>query len=688
MCRALSINIRQKRFTVAVNQILQEELQKGNLPTSAEFGSRLNKLLRKQDLSAPEYVFKRVRNGEVAESDFYNQVVKKIQKDLMIIYENTIAVHNELSGKFNWFEVEKNRLEYEVKKLETELKEKILLYGKTGYLASIFDTFDDVSKIETEENVLIDVKSHEVTLKQQENTSFLIAPAADIGFHIPDNAVSTFKRIKVSGKIENALNPNNNETFQEVWLAKSEGPADGYTEITFNDNQVLNRIDLSLFTLKEVLVYIEFTNDELNYFHLPYYPEGKSTGSNISFYFPTTEMKSLRIWIRKKESDKQIVHPEGLNYQYLFGLKQIQFFQLSYPADGQIVTKWLTPKTEENFSVGKVSLVAEEELPDGTDIEYYIRVEKQEDAWRQISPVGRESAAAQNIIDFKYVIHASPTTLGIPESTSGQEAEIIELQANGIGFYSLGSIEKRNIIPRTERLYIGKDSWNVQTAEEDHGPTHIPNLSDWEKPSSDVVKTVVPIQEGNRGVLLKDQVFLNHTQIYFGMGLYFEGREQVVATIPSSTEPIAIFLNGEKLFEGLPQSQTTVNYKLKQGWNDIAVLVYVQNLGKETTIDLDFDPISVSTHCYASSEHMEKVEVFDLRYNTKNNDWSKYALYEKGGKVYIVVNHSLPGVSYDFYYDYVDEIEHREIQLKAVLKQFSVGQYTTPVLRRYTLQFS
>ncbi|WP_251311831.1 hypothetical protein [Fictibacillus phosphorivorans] len=73
-------------------------------------------------------------------------------------------------------------------------------------------------------------------------------------------------------------------------------------------------------------------------------------------------------------------------------------------------------------------------------------------------------------------------------------------------------------------------------------------------------------------------------------------------------------------------------------------------------MDLGFDPISVSTHCYASSQFLEKVSVFDLRYNTKNNDWSKYALYEKDGEVYIVVNHSLPGVTYDLYYDYVDDV--------------------------------
>lgn len=683
----MSINIRQKRFTVAVNKILQEELQKGNLPTSKEFATRLNKLLREQDLGSPEYNFKRVRNSELAESAFYNDVVAKIQKDLMILYENTFAVHNELQGKFNWFEVEKNRLEYTARKLEAELQEKILLYGKTGYLASVFDTFDDVSKVDTEDNVSIDIKNHQVTLKQQENTSFLINPACKINFSMPSTSVSTFKKIPISGKIEYALNTNNNETFQEVWLSKTEGPADGYINVDFQDKQILNRIDVSIHTLKDVTVYIEFTVDGINYYHLPYYSEGKITNSSLSFFFPTTEIKSMRIWIRKQESDKEVVHPQGYSYQYLFGVKKIQFFQLSFPANGEIVTKMLTPNTDENFSIGKVSLVTEEEIPDGTDIEYFVRVDENE-TWKAISPVNRESASAPSVIDFKYVVKGSPTSLGIKSNTSGQEAEIIELQANGISFYSLGSIEKRKIIPRTERLYIGKDAWSIQSTEQDFGATHIPTMNDWKQPSNEITKSVMPIKEGNRGVILQEEMFTKHTQLYYGMGIYYEGQEQVLSTIPSSTEPIAIFLNGEKLFEGIPSAQTNVNYKFKQGWNDITVLVYVQSLNRSCTIDLGFDPITVSTHCYASSQPLENVSVFDLRYNTKNNDWSKYALYEKDGKVYIVVNHSLPGVTYDFYYDYVDEVEHREIQLKISLKQFSVGQYTTPVLRRYTLQFS
>src|SRR5205823_3933988 len=121
-----------------------------------------------------------------------------------------------------------------------------------------------------------------------------------------------------------------NDAFQEVWMAQTQGPADAYADITFKDKQTLNRIDVSVMTLKDITIYIEFTNDELNYFHLPYYPEGKGTNNSLSFFFPTTEMTSMRIWFRKSESDKEVVSPDGYNYQYLFGVKKIQFYQLSF----------------------------------------------------------------------------------------------------------------------------------------------------------------------------------------------------------------------------------------------------------------------------------------------------------------------------------------------------------------------
>ncbi|MEK1828979.1 hypothetical protein AAAC51_07470 [Priestia megaterium] len=382
--------------------------------------------------------------------------------------------------------------------------------------------------------------SHQVTLKQQENTSFLINPACSISFNMPTSSLSNFKRIPVAGQIDYALNTNPNQTFQEVWLSKTEGPADGYVELTFDEIQKLNRFDVGIHTVKPIQVYVEYTLDQVNFYHLPYYPEGKDATDSIAFHFPTTEIKKMRIWIRKQESDKEAVHPQGYSYQYLFGIKKIQFFQLSYPANGEVTTKLLTPNTDENFSIGKVTLVTEEEIPDGTDIEYYIRTDEEE-TWKPISPTNRTNAKAPNMVDFKYVVQGSPTSLGIAEQTSSQEAEIIELQANGISFYSLGTIEKKKILPRTERLYIGKDAWNVQSVERDFGATHIPAMSDWNQ-SSTVTKNVLPIKDGNRGVLLQEVVFTKHTQQYYSMGIYYEDKTKYFQPFLLQQSPLQFFL--------------------------------------------------------------------------------------------------------------------------------------------------
>jgi len=683
----VSVNLRQKRFIEGVNRILQEELQNGNLPTSKEFAVRLNRFLRQQDLSAPEYTFKRARNGEIASSSFYNNTVEKIQRDLQILYENTIAMHDVISDKFDWFEVEKNRLEYEVSKLKNELAEKVALYGKTGYITSLFDTFDDHSKIEKEDNVVVDIKKHQVSLKQEENTSYVINPACKISFNMPKDSMSTFKRIPISGNIENILLSSNVDSYQEVWLAKEKGMANAYIEIDFEESQQMNRIEINIHTLRSCNIYVEFTGDGHNYFHLPYYDCGVGSKGENFLNFPTTTIKTLRIWLRKQESDKEIVHPEGYQYEYLFGIKTIAFYHLSYPSEGTLITKAMEPHSDSEFSIGKVTLITEEELPDGTDIEYYIRLNP-EDSWRQISPLNRESINTPNLIDYKHIVESSPIELGTEENRSPQESEIMELQANGISFYSIGTIEKKKIISRTERMYAGKNAYGVRYAEEDLGETHIPTLQDWENTLADIHRTIKTTEEGKRGLLIEGDVFKKHTQLYFEMGMYSEEKETIISTIPTSTEPIAIFLNGEKVFEGIPSSQTHVNYKIKSGWNDLVVLVYIQNLEKPITLDIGFDPLTVTTYCYSSSKPLEKISVFDLQYNTKNNDWSKYALYEIEDKIYVVINHLLPGVKYDLFFNYIDQVEHKEIQMKIAFKQNHIGQYTTPVLKRYTLQFN
>jgi hypothetical protein len=207
-----SVGIRDKRFYRAINRILREELQKGNLPSSKEFSWRLNNYLREYDLSRPEYNFKPVREGSTASSYEYNRAMGFIHNDLNTLYENTIDIHNLLSKNFSKFEVDKDKLEYEVGVLENRLKELILLYSKNGFLSTVYDVFDDMSKVNTSSTAHVDIKKHEVMIPEIKNTSRKISPNAATSFSILPEIANEIQILPISGRTSNALNDSINET--------------------------------------------------------------------------------------------------------------------------------------------------------------------------------------------------------------------------------------------------------------------------------------------------------------------------------------------------------------------------------------------------------------------------------------------------------------------------------------------
>jgi hypothetical protein len=685
------IGIAKKRFTSAIEQILMEELQKGNLPSSKEFGVRITRFLQMNDISKPEYKFRAIRNGEVASSYSFNEVIERIQRDLQTLYDNTIAIHQELKGKFDWFETEKNKVEYEARQLENSLRDKIALYGKTGFLASVFDVFDDVSKVATQDNVVVDVQKHEVILKHEENTSFIFKPQGTIVFQKPTTYTEDMvKRIPLVGNPSNILSGYSNEIWQEIWLTKQQMTISGYLEYTFINKQKLNRIELDMQTIKPCTVMIEFTADNLNWFHLPYYEEGlPANGGVLAFDFPTVEMNAMRVWFTKNENDGEIVHPEGYQFQYVFGAKSLSMYQLRYPSEGTLVSTTLTPKTQGTFSIGKVSLITEEETPVGTAIDYYIATPDNEPLWKQISPVNQTNPVAPQVIDFKYVSNSPAQTIGLPNHINVEDYEAVELATNAISFYRIGSITDKDIIPSTERLYAGKKAWLMKSSTSQFEDAHIPELNDWYLPA-DIVTTFQSMEVGRPSVIMQNRKHTDHTQYYYGLGIYSNEKEQRFSATPTTTEPIAIYLNGQLLFKGIPTISTQINYVLKNGWNDLVVLIYIQSVGTTngSTVDIGFDPTSLSSSVYASSASMQKVELFDLQYNVKNNDWTKYAFYEKDGITYVIINYAIPGISYDLFFDYVDKNSETSIMMKAVFRQSGSSNYTTPKLKRYTLQFS
>lgn len=697
------MGIRDKRFYRAINRILHEELQKGNLPSSKEFSWRLNSYLREYDLSKPEYNFKPVREMSTARSYEYNKTFSDVHSDLSTIYESSIELHNLLAKNFNKFDVDKSKLEYETNVLENILKELILLYSKNGFLTTTYDMFDDVSKVNVADTTAhVDIKKHEVSIPEIKNTSLKIYPDAGTAFHILPEIEKEVKVVPISGKPSYALNENANETWQQLVLTDIKQDVAGYYYIEFKEKQTMNRISVSLHSIKPTLVRIEFSPDNLNWFTLPYHEEGRTIAEGYTFDFPSLEMKVIRILLSKTEPDDESAtdnFAQGISnakYKYVMGIKHVGMYQLNYPPQAELVSVPLLVEvpTGQNFSINKVSLSVEEEIPPATDIKYWIAIPPAEDEeveWKPISPVDRENPQYEQIIDFRNITNAPATKMIIDSSISIAEYEMENLYANGIKFYQIGEVENKKIINSTERLFVGKNTWGVKCfafRQLDH-TTHLPSIADWSKPE-DFKYEFVKIQDGKPGLLLNKRTHTEEYNYMFTAGILSEKYQEVESVIPASTEPIAIYMNGKEVFKGMTDSATKVPFKFNFGWNEIVVLLYTRNIASANgaTLDLNFDIRSFGANIYSQARPLEKISLHDLRYNVKSNDRSKYAIAEINDKSFVVLNHAVPGLEYDFFYNYVEGDAEDVILFKAEFTKNEQHSSISPKLKSYRIRFS
>jgi hypothetical protein len=697
------MGIRDKRFFRAVNRIIREELQKGNLPSSKEFSYRLNQYLAEHDLSKPEYNFKPVREGNTASSYEYNKTMNNVYSDLSALYENTIDLHNFLSKNFSKFEVDKSKLEYEVGVLENHLKESILLYSNNGYLNTVYDVFDDVSKVDAAlSDAHVDIKKHEVAIPELKNTSRKITPSSKVRFDILPEIVNDVKVIPISGQPQDAMSDSINATWQQLILTTIKQNVAGYYFIEFDEKQTLNRVDISLHGVKPTLVRIEFSPDGgLNWFTLPYHEEGRMVSDSYLFDFPSLEANRIRILLSKSEPDDGTTSNNFSNdinsnaYQYIVGIKHIGLYQMAYPPKATLVSTPLKVDVPAgtNFSINKVSLTVDETIVPATDIKYWIATPPAsgQPEWKAISPVNRENPAYDQIIDFRNITNAPATKMSIDPNLSLAEVRREDLKANGIDFYRVGSVENKLIVNSTERLYAGADTWGIKKfalQQADHD-THIPTMNDWVKPQ-DYEYDFVQIEDGKPGLIMDG---VTHTTAYnymFTVGVLSEKYQNVQSSIPASTEPITVYVNGQQVFSGIPDKTSKVPFTFNFGWNEVVVLLYTRNVAAANgvTLDMNIDMRKLGANVYSQTKPMELVSLHDLRYNVKSNDRSKYAIEVVNDTANIILNYAQPGLEYDFYYNYVQGDAQDTILLKAELSKNDTGSSISPKLKSYRLRFS
>lgn len=685
------MGLKQRKLQALTEQIIKEQLKKGNLPTSRNFIFELNKRLEEEDPSRPSFSFRTARKSMAAKASQINEAFDSVYKDLSFLYTSIIELEENVGLNFEKFRREKEKIEKEINILEKELVEKIMLYQNTGFLAYSFDTFDNMEKIDTEKTTVdVDTQKNEVVLNNNKTRSKLIEQEASVSFSLSETIEKESKVEKVSGSTNHMLNSFNNEYWSINILSKSPSYGGGDLLLSFDKKQSINEIQLR--TVKSYPFYIEvsFTPDKINWFQLPYHEDPFLSEESHSLVFPEIDVYGLNLKLTKDKPDNDRVSID-YPFEYQFGIEQLLFLNKSYEEEGMLYSTTLPVNSfRENYSVNKVSLKTEEEKPEGTDIYYEVALENND--WQAIDPINKENPTFTQIVDFKNIKEPKPIEMVIPEDISIKEYEREELEANGLSFFSIGEIEKDRLLDRSEKIYVGKNSWKVEYFEGEYSDheTHKPTIEDWAAPLFPIQQTYRTMEEGKGSVLLEEEKHVNARSYKFSCAIFNEDKEKIISGIPSGNEHIVIYLNGEELFNGVPSKESIINYKLGNGWNNIIVLSYIKNINalSGSTINIGFSPLDHANYIYSQEETLKSVSLFNLRYNTRKDDRSVYAMREVNDKYEVIINHAVPGLIYSFYYDEIQGDIVNNIKLRARLIRDTDITTLSPKLKKYELHFA
>lgn len=696
------MSIRNRRLQEMTERILKEQLQLGNLPTSKEFIWRLSQAMRELPLDEPEFRFRAFNATEATSSALYNQQIEKAIRDFTLLYGNIVEVHQLLNKHFSSFETERAKLEARIDQLQNELKEKILLYASDGFLASVFDHFDNVEKVDLPlcENIVVDTTHHQVRLAEEANTSKRVVPAHNTSFEMIGQP--KYKITKLTGNIQDVYADELDTVWQITVQKEKNELVQACLESVYGMKTMVNRLELDLLTVESLQLRIEFTPDGTTWFYLPYHEDWKPVAGKIVYDFPALEVKGFRFWLEKGQADQQVQDDDGFVHSYLFGVKHIRLYCKQYPTSGVFYGKSLAIKGPDNFVVNKVSLDVEEEVPTGTNLRYEVAVPRIDgtEEWRAIDPIRRKNPKERQIIDFSNITGGAGTRLFFPEGKSPIQYEAEDLSRNGVYLYRLTSLEagkevlaipNKKVIANTARMYVAKNAWDIQAMPSTR-PKSALTIEEWLEIKETRSQRYQKIDPTTNMVLSKEKRAGKHVFLC-KIGVLYEGEEKAHRVLPVCTDPLTIYLNGQKVFEGETSTTQAVNLVFKKGWNEIVALIdgNTAALVNGLSFGLGADLMTLGSYLAGDPVPMKEIPVFDLQYNTKIDERGVFALREVEGGTEVLLNYADPGIEYELFFDYVDDDtldKAKEIKLRVFFDKENVPLTGSPILKHYRIQLT
>lgn len=681
--------IKRRQLDNLVETILREELCKGQVPNSRQFLLRLNRALTEHKLGTPTTKAYRVQGNSSINVDKHNEFINTTRDDLEVLYSELIQSVDATLKNFDYFEVEKKKLEYQIEKMRAELVNVLLVSDKSNqYIHTIYDTFSDINLVDLSKTTAeVDIANNQVVLSQSGSQKMNLTSAkASFSFNKGE-----WVTVSEMGSLENIFSDKANDIWNITASTYTEQIFVGELIIELSERIQTNKLTVSLHSPRITEIDVLYSPDLLNWFPIPN-SKHESLTSEQTYLFHDINIAALKLILTKQTADAIRYEDEKAIYDSVFGVKNVSVYKAAFANSGALQSV-IHEIESSKITVDKVSLSVDNEVPAGTEIKYYLAFPDGDNqpAWVPISPLEDKQPKHPQVITLGNITNTK-ATLKFPtlDQSVPAERELKQHNVNGIKFYVLPEINSadglidRNIT--SALLYRGKNAWKVEQYTYNREEGYIPTLADWVNIPSQATNNTLSFQNINTSS--NSLMYGNSSNSYsantkYTVAILMDSAKNITLR-PVGNVGLSIYCNGQNYYSSQPNIASDISIKLKAGWNILQVLIY-QHKDIISSLNIGANLLAHVNRVYAESTPLKQVSLFNLQYNVLSSDYDSFTVEKIGNKSRIVLNHYYPGLSYELAYNYTVQ-NNDKIIFKAEMSRLP-DMLVSPKLNSYQIRF-
>jgi len=399
-----------------LEQLALEYLKDGTIPTAEQLEQDLETYQEiHPDLSLPKskYIDFNVDRGDNSSANKIHTIADTVSSDVGVVVREVYSLAKKASKFYERWSFESKRLAAKAQKLEQRVDSLLLLANyTTGYFASVADVFTDMNLVDTDNtDAYINVDEQVVTLNPGTEE---VGAVKEVNMNdLTDLDVEFYPLTRRPGTSVFDVSSNNNlvqafKTQDTTWVGKVTSSISGSmtcelkAHISKDKDVEVSRIafDYTGPTSQRATVTAMYSQDGYIWNIVPTNEATKPLLSNMSWSFSSTSMRWIKFIFYKNASDSG-------QYEYDFSCRHIRAYGASYyeGRGNTFISKPLSTMDIKDNIVGfnLAQLDVCENVPNDTDIKYYLSASKDNSTWTNwfnVLPSQRDEVKYPKVISF------------------------------------------------------------------------------------------------------------------------------------------------------------------------------------------------------------------------------------------------------------------------------------------------